>query len=313
MRRSSSLVTWLLALASCASTDGSKAPKADGARSQPDSGPRMVPSSELPPDYVAAARSWKEGGEAWRAWRDGALADPALADFLVDNLVGVMIDSYASSRLATTGQVAGPFERAQEDLVFLKERSTPVLVELLAVGDNVAAFLAGDVLVQMDDPSVAPLVAAKLAAPERETRRRAAEVLGRLPHAHEDEEAVLDALERALREDPEWSVRAEAARAVALRGGRDRDTTRSVRALSLALSDPDPAVMEAAAKGLATLRDPRALPALVNALERTLHESDRPKSVLVVQKSLEQLTGTKEPQTPDAWRKWLRDAAAARR
>ena len=41
--------------------------------------------------------------------------------------------------------------------------------------------------------------------------------------------------------------------------------------------------------------------------------SERAKTVTIVQQSLRTLSGTDEPTTPEQWRKWIRDAAAARR
>lgn len=294
----------LAPLAACASSE----PAAD-ARAAPTGA--FVPVEALPDDYRRAAQSWKADGEEWHAWREKALTDPSLARFLVDNLIDVLVDSYTAGNLAPGGDNAGPFERARRDLAYLERDSAPVLVELVMVGDGVVSFVAGDTLAAMKSPRVAPLVLPSLRAEKRETRRRAAGLLGGLPNALEAEEEVRAALERSLLEDPEWAVRAEAARALGERGKRVRDSRATLRALALALRDADPAVVEAAARALAELGDPRALPSLVDALERLQHEAQRLKTVQAVQIALEKLSGQRGTKKPSEWRSWLRERERA--
>ena len=73
-----------------------------------------------------------------------------------------------------------------------------MLVELLAVRDGIVAFLAADVLARIGLPAVEPC-RARLDDREAETLRRAAELLGRLPHAGSAEVAVQEALAARVR------------------------------------------------------------------------------------------------------------------
>jgi hypothetical protein len=267
-------------------------------------GGRMVAETELPERYRQAVAAWKQDGPAWREIRQQALEDPPLATFLVDNLIDVMVESYTRALISAPGELAGPFERARADLVYLHDYSGPMLIELVLVGDNVVSFLAADTLAEMKDPALSPPVARRLSDPERESRRRAAELLGRLPNALDDEPEVIERLGHALAQDPEWAVRAQAVLAMGERGQRVREVEKPRRHISGALSDPDPAVVEAACRALSALGDPRAIPALISLLERVEDQGTRLTTQRAAQSALMKLSGSGSQRPAREWRAW---------
>jgi hypothetical protein len=260
--------------------------------------------SELPELQRSAWEAWVAGGAGWEERRVDALHDPRLARFLGDNLFRLMVSAYTNGAMARRGELPGPFERARRDLVEMGPAVAPFLVEMVEVADSVVSFLAGDVLVRMDDPDVALAVAGRLGVGERESRRRAADLLGRLPHARSREAQVREPLEHALAGDPEWSVRAECARALGARGARARDREGARRALEAALFDSDPAVGEAACVGLVDIGDPRAVPALIDQLEALARGAGGLAPLRATQAALTALTGAAVPLDPRSWRVW---------
>jgi HEAT repeat protein len=266
---------------------------------------RVRPVEELPVEYATAWRAWVDRTGDWPEWRARVAADPELADFFVDNLVRVLVRSYDGARLSTAQDLPGPFERARRELLFLGERSGPVLVELLVVGDGVVSFLAGDLLVELDDPRLTVAVARKLEAERPEDRRRAAEWLGRLAPAGDGEEEVWRRL-RAAVGDPEWFVRAQVALSAGERGllvGR-LDLARPV--LVAALADPDRAVQQSACEALRRSRDAGAAPALVDLLGRLEAGGTDLATRRAAQGALESVTGARGVEGADRWRAWLR-------
>jgi len=276
-----------------------------GSEAQPPAG-RVVALADLPAEKRELWTSWIEERADWPERRARAALDPDLAGFLAQNLFRVMARDFGRSGPAALGERLGAFERARADLIALGPAAAPVLVELVVVGDGVTCWLAGDVLALMDEAEVVLPVAAGLADERAETRRRAAELLAKLPHARGDEPAVAAALERALFSDPEWPVRAQAALAVASRGARAPTREPARRVLARALADPDPAVGEAACEGLARLGDPRAVPALIEHLERAAG-GGRLASLQAAQSALRALSGAAIAMDPAAWRAWWRE------
>lgn len=275
-----------------------------GAPRTEDDGPRsgVLRTEELPPRERQAWEAWQRGGGRWELAREEVRRDPELVRFLVDNLVRVMVQSYDRSRLARVGESSGPFERAASELVELGDESTPVLVELLAVRDGIVAFLAADVLARIGARAVDP-TAALLDAREPETRRRAAELLGRLPHAGGAEVRVQEALAARVRGDHEWIVRAEAARALGARGARHEHKGFALGVLGRALGDPDAAVLQSACAGLVALGERRAVPTLARALEPASQRGDL-KGLETLQATLRALTGMPRSLTPEQWLAW---------
>jgi hypothetical protein len=281
------------ALAGCASR-GRKA-SSDGTAS-------LVPAAALPERQRAVLDAWHQGGAAWEAEREKVAADPDLARFLVDNLVVEMVRAFDRSAISTAASPDRPFDRAQAELVRWAARSTPVLVELLGVHDGIVAYLAADTLTRIGTPAVAP-VSAKLGAPEPETRRRAAELLGNLPPAGAGEPAVLEGLGALAERDPQWIVRAQAARALGARGARHAHKGYAAAVLARALADPDPEVVKSALDGLATLGESSAIPALIRSLERAARDGDL-AALKAAQSALRKLTGETADHDPEEW--WAR-------
>ena len=263
---------------------------------------RVLSASELPARERDVLDGWHKGGAAWELEREHVLADPKLARFLVDNLVREMVMAYDRSALVRSGEQAGPFERARGELVLLSAYSTPVLVELVAVKDGIVAFLAGDVLIDIGAPANSALLRL-LADASGEVRRRAAELLGKLPNAGADEPSVQSALGERIEHDHEWIVRAEAASALAARARTHAHKGYAAAVLGRALGDPDPAVVKQAGAALQTLGEPRAVPVLVRGLERAA-QSGNPAGVQALQQALRSLTGVKRDLDVDEWWAW---------
>lgn len=273
--------------------------------SAPRAGMRSL--DELPPGYAEAWRAWLEADPAWPDIRAKALYDPPLARFLVDNLARQMMGSFGDSRVATLeDERLGRFERARANLIIMQEYSIPVLVELLAIGNSQADALVSDLLAEIGRPAILPVADLLEREEPNEARMRAARVLGDLPHALADEDAVRAALARRLAEDSEWLVRSVAATALGKRGARDRQTAVTRKALVFALIDEDEAVPRSAALALGTLQDPEAIPALIDYLDRMARTGDI-VSLRAAQVSLRRLSGEPVAKDPRAWRAWWRD------
>lgn len=270
-------------------------------------GEELTPESELPPDYAGAWRAWYRDDPSWPAWRERVPRDERLADFFVDNLLRVMVKHYDHAAITRAGQLPGLFERSRRELLFLRERSAPVLVELIFEADQVVSFLAGDLLVEIDDGRWTLPLAKKLEGERSESRRRAAEWLARLPHAGADEPAIWALLERSVLEDGEWFVRAQAATSVGQRALATGGLQRARPLLSRALVDPDPAVVRAACGGLETSGDLRALPALINLHERLEKGAGELATLRATRRALEVLSGASGLDSAAEWRAWWRE------
>lgn len=233
----------------------------------------LVKAEALPEDLRAVWDAYRRGGAAWEVERERVRADPELARFLVDNCVVEMVRAYDRSALATAGHAPGRFERAQAELVLHADCATLVLVELLEKGDGIVAFLAADTLVRIGSPAVVP-TAEKLGSKASDVRRRAAELLARLPADPEHEPQVLERLGTCTEKDTEWIVRAQAALALGARGSVHAHKGYALAVLTRALADGDPAVASSACAALATLGEPRAIPALQRALDRSVRDGD---------------------------------------
>jgi hypothetical protein len=282
---------------------GASAGCASGGGRRPDGSASLVRAEQLPERQREVLAAWRGGEETWEGTRERVLADPELARFLVDNLVVEMVRAFDRSAIATASRPSGPFDRAQAELVRFSSHSTPVLVGLLEVKDGIVAYLAADTLGRIGAPAIEP-TAAKLASRDVEVRRRAAELLGRLPHAGPGEPAVLDRLGEATRKDPSWIVRAQAARALGARGSRHEHKGFAAAALARALGDADAEVVKSAQEGLRTLGEANAIPALIQSLERAAREGDLGR-LRAAQTALRGLTGeTRDHDAEEWWERW---------
>jgi hypothetical protein len=264
----------------------------------------LTPVDELPDRYREMLRAYGAGADTWDLEREAYVADPELADFLVDNMYLEMVRAHSASAHARPGSLRGPFERARDELVRLAPRSTPVMVEVLATGDGIVASLAAGVLERVD-PSTAPEVAALLERPERDARRRAAELLERLRNAGDAEDDVQRALAEALEADPEWIVRAQAAQTPGARGATAAHHRIARPALRAGLLDPDEVVAAESARALARLEDMRDVPLLIERLEDAMI-AGRPREATACKEALVELTGETTRMGVTDWKAWWR-------
>ncbi len=261
------------------------------------------PLHELPASYEALWRAWLEDAPNWPEQRAACLADAGQRQFLIENVSAVFMGAYARGELATHASGGlGLFERARAELVILGEHSVGTLLELHLIGDGATAHLTAGVLVEIGRACISPCVEA-LGRPQAQARRRAAHVLGLLPHALEAEADVRSALARVLASDEDWLTRKSAAIAVAQRATRDTTTYPARSALTRALRDPDSAVSASAAEGLAALGDLRALPALIGFLEHAQAEADF-VAYGAGQTALKALTKTRDKRSVSEWKRW---------
>lgn len=296
MRATSRLALVVLLLAACGSPGG-KHPE-----------PEMVPIEALPERKREVWETFVRGGGPWEIEREKVRRDPVLARFLVENLVIHMVRGYESDQIAKAGERASVFDRAQAELVELSEISTALLVELVVVRDGIVAYLATDTLIRIGARAVLP--AAKLLDdPAPELRRRAAELLGSLPHAGDAEPGVLEALGTRAEKDEAWIVRAQSARSLGARARVHEHQGYAFAVLTRALADPDSAVVQSAALGLAKLGEPRAIPALVRALEQAA-AAGQVSGVQGIQAALRSLSGVPRDQDPPEWWRWWKDHEA---
>lgn len=262
----------------------------------------LTPLDQIPEEYATAWKAWREQAPEWSEWRPKVKADSKLANFFVDNLVRVMIKTYENSKLRMRGDLAGPFERSCRELRYLRDYSAPVMIELIPMGDTIVSYLAGDLLVQINEGRWCLPLAAKLQGGEPEDRRRAAEWLGKLPLAGEDEDAVWVLLEVTL-QDPDWTVRVQGLNTIGLRArARGRvDLARPL--LCKALADGNTDVVKVACLALATNQDLEGVPALINLLERG--ERDQQFHIIkAAQDALRTITEQEDAVGSADWRKW---------
>jgi HEAT repeat protein len=210
-----------------------------------------------------------------------------------------MVRSYDRSAVGSAFRPSTPFTKAQDELVRIADRSTPVLVEMLLLRDDVVAFLAADTLRRIGGPAVDP-VAAKLGSGPPEVRRRLAELAGALPESPTAETKILESLGRAAEHDEAWIVRAQSARALGLRASRRPEKGYAAAVLSRALSDPDAEVRKTALRALSDLGDASAVPALIRALERSAAAGDL-AGLKGAQSALRELLGVPRDLDPEEW------------
>ncbi|MBM3987322.1 MAG: HEAT repeat domain-containing protein [Planctomycetes bacterium] len=263
---------------------------------------RGVRASELAPEKSALLKAYARGGPEWSHSRERALADPALAKFLVDNLVLELVRAQRALGSADQSRALRAYTRALEELVAMPDLATPVLVTLLEVADPVGATVAGIALEEIGRSAVEPL-SALLLSEDVEPRRRAADLLGRLPHAGSHEAQVRALMVERMGAEPDWLARTALARAIGLRGSRDSDVIPWRQALQAGLLDHDPAVAQAASEGLVALGDERAIPVLIDVLERAARAGDYPRFQRA-QHALVELSRAGEQPSVAAWRVW---------
>jgi HEAT repeat protein len=101
-------------------------------------------------------------------------------------------------------------------------------------------------------------------------------------------------------------VRAQSAQSLGARASRHTHKGYAAGVLARCLGDADPAVCESAAKGLSELAEPRAIPFLIDALERNSARGDV-SALRATQASLRALSGEKRDRSAEEWRRWWRE------
>ena len=259
-----------------------------------------VTFAELEPADQDLLRAYAEGGEAWEAARARALADPDQTRFLVDNLARQMVIGFEHS--GETGLATGdnPYVRARAELVRLGDASVPLAAGMLAEGDDVLAF-HGTELLRSIGPAAVPALVERLEDPREMVRRRAAEAAEGFEGSDPELVALEEALVVRLETDSSWIVRAQSARALAARAARHAGVPPWTTALEAATAEPDLAVAKEAGRGLASIGDPRGIPALLELLDRAEREGHA-AAARAAQESLQSLFGDPTPRGAAAWR-----------
>lgn len=278
-----------------------------------------TPLSDLPTAHRELWAAWSGQVPDWPLRREMALEDPGLTRFLVENLIGELITAYKSGEFTQQGaDRLGRYDLIKQELAVIGAPAAGPLAELLAIGSGEGPAIAGDVLEALGGAGVPAVSNQLLRTDNPRARGLAAELLIRLPLSSGNETEVQARLIELLSSDSDWIVRKYSALALAR---RSRDLSRSeeyggnsdraLGALSRALVDSDSAVSEAAAVGLGEAGDVRAVPALINHLERILRSTDL-SHTRSTYNSLIQLTGVRDLRGTAAWREWWRLHGKAR-
>jgi HEAT repeat protein len=267
---------------------------------------------DLPESYAQLWKAWLLQDPRYSNLREQIRSDPRLTDFLVENLIGVVLGELSAGRVQS-GPAAQPtsLKRAQRELVELGAASTFALSEVLVLGTGLGPVAVEDLLIEIGGASVEPLLRQLDRNDSPLARRRASRTLGeiafqRIP-AGMTTEVVRAALAQHLQEDDDWIVRSQCALALASWGrSTPEDMAVSSRQIVPALGDEDDSVRKDAIQALGRLGDPRVIPALVNHLERCINGGNMGE-IVMAQKSLAALSGMKRTLTPAQWRSWWRD------
>lgn len=232
--------------------------------------------------------------------RDELAADPVTAFWLtrlfVRDVLWVLENRPVSEQefLQAAAGARHPVEaRAREQIAELGAAAMPCLVEdLLKNRLTDRRELGVDLVGEVGAPAI-PAVLDLVR--DRETRHRRAGIraLGALPPAPE----TMVVLEKAL-DDPEFTVRADAARALG-RGG----SAQAARLRDVLVRDADPFVRRVAAETLAHFPTRATAAALIDYLERCQQDRDA-EGAETAQASLQRIAQS-GPRTVEAWRKWL--------
>ncbi len=290
----------LVPLAACQGT---------GSEPKPES---MVRLGDLPEAYAQLWRAWLLDDPHYSDLRKAAMEDPAQVQFLVENLVGVMLGELSWGRVLS-GPPGQPttLERARIELLDLREHSVVALTEVLVLGSGLGPVAVESLLVRMGGLSVPPLLAQLARLDNALARRRASHALAeiafqRIP-AGMGTAQVRAALAERLHGDEDWIVRSQSALALAAWGRSTlEDMADTGRQIVPALLDEDEGVRKDAIQALGRLGDPRVLPALVNHLERSTN-AGRLGETVTTQKALSVLAHSSRTRTPAEWRAWWRD------
>lgn len=265
--------------------------------------------SEVPQGYVAlrdldmakreALEAFQLGGSVWDETLEEARSNPELARFLVDNLARQMGRAFAGGSGVDLARPDGTFNRSRSGLIALGEPTCVLAREMLASGDDVIAFLGGDLLSALGERGSRDLIEL-LGDRSSQVRRRAAEALGQVSAPIPED--VVAALSEHSRRDGSWVVRAQSAQALGRVAPLLSDRDAVLVTLAAVSRDEDLSVAAEAAAGLAQCRDERATPHLIRLWQRGL-DAGHPVAAQAGRGALELLHGRALGDVRD-WRSW---------
>ncbi len=247
--------------------------------------------------------AWAAGPEAFEDQAERLEEDAELARLWAEDLVLVMVASYRGDGVAAIGEQHGRFERARRALLEMGDVAVEPLVELVLVGNDVGGKLASDLLIEGGERSAAPMLAKALGGSPTRSRLRGLTALAGLRYAGEGaEDVVMERLYSTLDRDSAWICRAQAASSLVARADAAGAVERVRGALMRGLGDPEFKVQGACCAALTQLGDVRAVPALINHLERLVREGAGLVHLRATQAALMELTGTRRALSPAEWR-----------
>ncbi|MHC4375810.1 MAG: HEAT repeat domain-containing protein [Planctomycetota bacterium] len=271
---------------------------------------------EQPKGYVAlkdldlakreALEAFQLGGDAWDQTLASARSNPELSRFLVDNLARQLSRAFAGGSGVDLARPDGSFNRARSGLIALGEPTCELARQMVADGDDVIAYLGGDLLAALGESGCGNLLAL-LSDRREQVRRRAAESLGLVPAPISDD--VLDALAERCRDDESWVVRAQSAQALGRLAYQVPERDDLLVTLAAVSRDDDLSVAAEAAAGMARCGDDRATPHLIALYQRGL-DAGHPAAAQAGRGALEALHG-RSLRGPAEWWEWWNARARA--
>lgn len=257
-------------------------------------------------------RAYREQDPEYPRLRDAALADPAVADWLVRVFVidvsvvrerqGVRDDDFMRAAARTDDETIAV--RAAAEIATIGAKAVPVLVDELLLHEQPQPRAVGiELLTKVGMPAV-PELKRVLRDGKPQQRRAAARALGAIGL---DAEAF--AMLRDLAKSGDWTIRADAM--LGLAGGGEPALAILVDHVR---NDADKHVRRMAARSLAKFKTASAAHALVDYLERCKGEPNR-SGEEEAQYALQAMSGTLRARTVAAWRAYANelDAGAAGR
>ena len=241
-----------------------------------------------PSEFKAQAERLEEDAELSRLW--------------AEDLVLVMVASYRVEGVAAIGEQQGRFERARRALLGMSDVAVEPLVELVLVGNDVGAKLASDLLIEGGERRAAPMLARALGGSPARSRLRALTALAGLSYGGGEEELVLERLYSTLAEDSAWICRSQAASSLVARADAAGAVERVRVALTRGLGDSELKVQGACCWALLQLGDVKAVPALINHLDRLVKSGAGLDHLRAAQAALMGLTGIRRELSPSEWR-----------
>lgn len=261
-----------------------------------------TPGPETLKRLAAAERAYREDSAEYPALRDELGKDPVAAGWLTRLFVRDVFLAREGGRelgsdvalLRAAASIEDPVERrAIQEIVILGPAAVPVLVGDLLQHPQSQTREIGIELLRYVGPASLPRVLEVSRSSTPVHRRAAARVLAAFP---DDPRAA--ARLRALIDDPEFTVRADA-----VRGLRNATGDAADLLAEILQHDDDPFVRRVAAQTLVGHPGRRTALLLVDYLAECKTGGDA-RGYEAAQQSLQELAGARSPRTVDAWRRW---------